>query len=78
MEPLRAADIGDDHEPAQPNVARSGRNIYEKVLREESRWETSFLGEVAIPEAFNQYTALYSKLMVRLFQDDAFETAITP
>lgn len=63
---------------ARITVARSGRNIYEKVLREESRWETSLLGEVAIPEAFNQYTALYSKLTVQLFQDDAFKTAITP
>lgn len=63
---------------ARITVTRFGQNIYDKVLREESRWETAFLGETAIPEAFNQYTALYSKLMARLFQDDAFKTAITP
>lgn len=59
-------------------VARSGRNVYDKVLREESRWDSSLLGEVAIPDAFNQYTELYSKLIVHLFQDDTFKTAITP
>lgn len=63
---------------ARITVTRSGRKIYEKVLREESRWETSFLGEVAIPEAFNQYTTLYSKLIAQLFQDGAFKTAIAP
>jgi hypothetical protein len=59
-------------------VVRSGRNIYDKVLREESRWDPSLLGEVAIPDAFNHYTDLYSKLIVQLFQDDAFKTAIAP
>lgn len=59
-------------------VARSGRNVYDKVLREESRWDLAFLGEVAIPDAFNQYTELYSKLIVQLFQDGTFKTAIAP
>lgn len=58
------------------SVVRSGRNVYDKVLREESRWKPEVLGEVAIPDAFNQYTELYSKLILRLFRDDAFKTAI--
>jgi hypothetical protein len=59
-------------------VVRSGRRIYDKLLREQSRWDSSALGEVAIPDAFNHYTELYGKLIVQLFQDDAFKAAIAP
>lgn len=59
-------------------VVRSGQNVYDKVLREESHWDSALLGEVAIPDAFNQYAALYGKLIVQLFKDDAFKAAIAP
>src|SRR5687767_1213936 len=36
-------------------VVRSGGTVYDKVLREESQWESAFLGEIAITDGFNQY-----------------------
>lgn len=63
---------------ARITVVRSGRNVYDKVLREDSKWEPAFIGEVAIPEGFNQYAALYGKLVMQLFKDDAFKAAVAP
>jgi hypothetical protein len=57
-------------------VVRSGQTIYDKVLREESQWESAFLGEIAITDGFNQYAALYGKLIMQLFKDEAFKAAI--
>lgn len=59
-------------------VTRSGRLVYDNVLREQNSWNSSYLGEVAIVDAFNQYTELYSKLIVHLFQDEAFKAAVAP
>lgn len=63
---------------ARIRVTRSGRNTYDELWREESHWDSAVLGEVAIPDAFNQYTGLYGKLIMRLFQNEAFKTAIAP
>jgi hypothetical protein len=57
-------------------VRRSGANVYEKLLREEREWPSSFIGAVAIPEAINQYTEMYTKLLARLFADEEFKAAI--
>ncbi|HEY7641602.1 MAG TPA: hypothetical protein VH814_17870 [Steroidobacteraceae bacterium] len=56
-------------------VSRSGQPVYDKVLRVESNWDSALLGEVAIPDAFNHYTELYGKLILQLFQDQAFIVA---
>lgn len=59
-------------------VARGGRTLFEKTLRQESTWESSFVGVVAIPEAINQYTEMYTKLLASLFADDEFKRAMKP
>ncbi|MET0533549.1 MAG: hypothetical protein ABW171_04930, partial [Steroidobacter sp.] len=59
-------------------VARAGRTLFEKTLLQESSWESSFVGAVAIPEAINQYTEMYTKLLAKLFADDEFKQALKP
>src|SRR5690606_487165 len=44
-------------------VTRDGARVYEKTLSVRSTWESSVIGAVAIPDAINQYTALYGRLV---------------
>lgn len=39
---------------AKFSVTRGGTTLCDKLLREESRWESSFVGAVSIPEAINR------------------------
>ncbi|HKX40486.1 MAG TPA: hypothetical protein VJO99_04970 [Burkholderiaceae bacterium] len=57
-------------------VTRAGKSVYDKELRADSTWESSFVGAVAIPAAINQYTALYRKLVGKLLDDPAFRAAV--
>lgn len=57
-------------------VTRGGAVVYEKPLRVQSVWESSFLGAIAIPTAINEYTAQYSKLVTVLLNDPEFQAAI--
>lgn len=56
-------------------VDRSGKRVYDKNLAVDSKWESSFMGAVALPMAINQYNALYKSLLTKLFSDPAFRTA---
>lgn len=55
---------------------RNGKIVYRKQLRVSSIWESNFIGAIAIPEAMNQYTALYSRLVGALLADNDFRTSI--
>lgn len=59
-------------------VMRAGRALYDKEQRVSSTWESSFVGAIAIPAAVNEYTALYRKLVARLFDDPEFRSAVKP
>jgi hypothetical protein len=63
---------------ARFNVSRDGNTVYEKELVENDNWPSSFVGAVAIPDAVNHYTALYRRLVARLFKDEAFRAAVKP
>lgn len=63
---------------ARFNVSRDGTTVYEKELIENDSWPSSFVGAVAIPDAINHYTALYRRLVARLFKDEAFKAAVKP
>jgi hypothetical protein len=56
-------------------VMRAGSAVYDKELTVSSKWESSFLGAVAIPAAINEYTALYRKLVGVLLDDPTFQAA---
>jgi len=49
--------------------------VFEKEISVDAQWDTSFVGAVAIPEAMNQYTALYDKLVAKLMSDPGFISA---
>ena len=60
---------------ARFNVVRAGRVVYDKELSIDAVWESSFMGVVAVPEAINQYGALYKKLVTKLIDDPDFRLA---
>jgi hypothetical protein len=57
-------------------LLRDGKSVFEKDLSVNASWDSSFLGAVAIPDAINQYTALYEKLSVALLTDADFKAAV--
>jgi hypothetical protein len=57
------------------SVKKGEQLVYDKLLRQESSWKSSFLGAVAIPEAINQYTEGYTRLLAQLYADQEFRKA---
>ena len=44
----------------------------------DAKWESTFIGAVAIPDAMNNYYALYDKLTLSLLTDADFKAAAKP
>lgn len=61
---------------ARFTVASNARVVYDKTLAVDASWESSFMGAVAVPEAINQYGALYKKLVAKLVDDPDFRRAL--
>jgi len=59
-------------------VLDEGRKTYDKEHEVEAKWESSFVGVVAIPAAINEYMALYHKLIGQLLDDPEFRKAVSP
>lgn len=58
-------------------VVTQGQTVkYDRTLRTDASWESSFVGAVAIPLAAGQYQGLYRKLAGQLFDDPAFLQAL--
>ena len=57
-------------------VTRDGKQVFDKSLRVEASWDSSFIGAVAIPTAAQQYNALYKALAAKLFADADFRAAL--
>lgn len=57
---------------ARFELSDGGKPAFEKDLGVDARWPSSFVGAIAIPQAVNQYTALYKKLIALLIKDEAF------
>ena len=57
-------------------VKRSGATVYDKEVAVEEKWESSFVGAVALPAAINHYTAFYPALTRKLADDPEFRNAI--
>lgn len=58
-------------------VTRDGAVRYDRELKVNSSWESSFMGAVAIPAAGREYEALYRKLVSSLLNDAAFRAALS-
>ncbi len=57
-------------------VTRDGKSLYDKAIVVDAKWESSFVGAIALPAAINQYTALYKTLAGKLFADPDFQKAL--
>ena len=57
-------------------VTRDGGKVFEKELVVDGRWESSFVGAVALPEAINRYSQFYKALAAKLFEDPDFRAAV--
>jgi hypothetical protein len=57
-------------------VTRGQAVAYDRTLRADASWESSFVGAVAIPLAAGQYQGLYRKLAGQLFEDPEFRKAL--
>jgi hypothetical protein len=58
-------------------VERAGHKVvYDKELKVEATWDSSFVGAVAIPTARNEYSLLYRKLVRALLADADFRSAV--
>jgi hypothetical protein len=57
-------------------VLRAGKSVYDKELKASARWESSFVGAIAIPAAVNQYSGLYRQLVSQLLDDASFRAAV--
>jgi hypothetical protein len=56
-------------------VMHSGQTVFDKTLKDEHTWESSFIGAVAIPRALNEYQAGYANLLGQLYKDPDFLSA---
>jgi hypothetical protein len=57
-------------------VTRNGSSVYDKLISVAHEWDSSFVGAIAIPEAINQYTQMYTRLLDKLFADEEFKRAV--
>lgn len=53
-------------------VTRSGQTAFDKTLKDEHTWDSSFVGAIAIPRAINEYQAGYANLLGQLYKDPDF------
>lgn len=56
-------------------VTRDGKEVFSKPLTVTAEWPSAFMGAVAIPDAMNNYGALYPKLVAALLTDADFRSA---
>ena len=53
-------------------VMNVGQTVFDKTLKDEHTWDSSFIGGIAIPRALNEYQAGYSNLLTELYRDPDF------
>ena len=57
-------------------MTRDSKRVFDKELAVDAKWESSFVGAIALPAAINQYSALYKTLVAKLFDDTEFRAAL--
>ncbi len=57
-------------------VTGSGKVLFDKEFVAQDKWESSFVGAIAIPAAINNYSALYRKLVGQLLDDAEFRRSV--
>ncbi|MBI3729691.1 MAG: hypothetical protein HY254_15340 [Burkholderiales bacterium] len=57
-------------------VTKGGKPIYEKVAIGETKWDSSFIGALAIPDAQRNHAEAVKQMLGKLFADPDFQRAI--
>jgi hypothetical protein len=57
-------------------VSHAGKVVFDKEFSASDKWESSFVGAIAIPAAINNYSALYRKVVGQLLDDADFRRAV--
>lgn len=70
-----AIDIGRANLAARFVLTNGGNTVYDKELKAQANWPSSFVGAIAIPEGMIQYADLYHKLVDQLFSDPDYRKA---
>ncbi len=68
--------IGKGRLAARFTVSNGSTQVFDKEVAVQSSWESSFVGGIAVPEAMNQYGALYKALIAKLVDDPDFRKAL--
>lgn len=71
-----AINLGSGRLAARIVVKRNGQIAFDRELKVEATWESSFVGAVAIPAAINEFNALFRKLVSKLLNDQDFRRAM--
>lgn len=61
---------------AEMVVVRGGKPVFARTYRVTHQWKSAFMAVMAVPEAFNNYSALYPKLIAEAFGDPEFVAAL--
>jgi hypothetical protein len=56
-------------------LTKGGKTVFDKTLRIDDSWDSSFVGVEAIPDATNHFTGLFEKLSLALLADPDFRAA---
>ncbi|MDB5985351.1 MAG: hypothetical protein JWR16_404 [Nevskia sp.] len=67
---------GTGHIKAHFTVKHSDATAYDQIKAADIKWDSSFVGSVAIPRAQQQYPKLVQALLSKLFDDKAFIKAL--
>lgn len=57
-------------------VTRDSKVIFDKVISAQNKFESSFIGAIAIPNGQQNYVDLVQKLIKNLFEDEKFISAL--
>jgi len=60
---------------ARFQVVRGDETLFDKTLKDSHTWESSFIGPVAIPRAFDEYVTSFTNVLQALYSDADFRKA---
>ncbi|HEU4647270.1 MAG TPA: hypothetical protein VFS80_17080 [Burkholderiales bacterium] len=69
--------VGTAHLQSRVVVRRAGRVTYNKAVRADMTFESSFAGGVAVPKAIQAYPILVQKFLAKLYGDRDFISSLT-
>lgn len=63
---------------ARFKVRKGGDLVYNKVIVQQAKWPSSFVGAIAIPDAFNHFGDQFRLILLQLYKDAEFQRVLKP